>query len=155
VTGAGDFAFDHDCCPQYSIERTWCAADCAGNETCFTQVISFVDQSNLLPQPGYQANNEENTAEKGPDTLLTTVSAHPNPATVKAFVTFELAQSGLAKVEVYSLNGQKVAQLFEANAEAGVQYRLELDAQNMATGVYLYRLTTAHEVITDRLIINK
>lgn len=43
VSGAGDFAFDHDCCPRYSIERTWTATDCAGNTISHTQTISFDD----------------------------------------------------------------------------------------------------------------
>ena len=41
VEGSGDFAFDHDCCPRYEIERTWTATDCAGNSTSFAQLISF------------------------------------------------------------------------------------------------------------------
>lgn len=36
VSGAGDF----DCCPEYQIERTWTAVDCAGNTTTFTQTIN-------------------------------------------------------------------------------------------------------------------
>ena len=28
ISGAGDFAFEHDCCPDYTVVRTWCATDC-------------------------------------------------------------------------------------------------------------------------------
>lgn len=51
VQGSGDFAFDHDCCPRYQVERTWSATDCAGNTTSFTQVISFAELGGN-PGPG-------------------------------------------------------------------------------------------------------
>jgi ribosomal protein S26 len=51
--GSGDFAFDHDCCPRYEIERTWTATDCAGNTTSFVQTISF--DSNVAPLSGVSA----------------------------------------------------------------------------------------------------
>ena len=41
VDGAGDLAWDSDCCPEYYVERTYCAVDCAGNEDCWTQIISL------------------------------------------------------------------------------------------------------------------
>jgi uncharacterized repeat protein (TIGR01451 family) len=43
VSSAGDLAFDHDCCPQYEIEWTWTATDCAGNEASHTMTVSFDD----------------------------------------------------------------------------------------------------------------
>lgn len=49
ITGSGDFAFDHDCCPRYNITRTWSAADCAGNTVSFSQNISF--DSEVPPTP--------------------------------------------------------------------------------------------------------
>jgi hypothetical protein len=41
VTGAGDLAFDHDCCPQYEVVWTWSAEDCAGNSVSHTMTVSF------------------------------------------------------------------------------------------------------------------
>jgi hypothetical protein len=32
AAGAGDFAFEVDCCPDYQIVRCWTAMDCSGNE---------------------------------------------------------------------------------------------------------------------------
>jgi predicted enzyme related to lactoylglutathione lyase len=43
VNSLGDFSFDMDCCPDYTIVRTWTVVDCAGNETTHSQEISFED----------------------------------------------------------------------------------------------------------------
>ncbi|MCH2200140.1 MAG: T9SS type A sorting domain-containing protein, partial [Flavobacteriales bacterium] len=153
VNGSGDFAFDHDCCPQYSIERTWCAVDCAGNETCFTQVIYFEDQSDSNPVIGVDADEYVPVAFKGGEE--TRVNVYPNPAIDRATVEFNVEYDGMTVVEIISLNGQKVAEVYNANAEAGTNYRIDLDARNLPTGVYLYRLTTENDVITGRLVVNK
>ncbi|MDG2245781.1 MAG: T9SS type A sorting domain-containing protein [Flavobacteriales bacterium] len=155
VSGSGDFAFDHDCCPQYSIERTWCAVDCSGNETCFTQTITFADLGINPPVAGGGAGEAQEDIAKGGTEDVTRISAYPNPAMNKAFVEFTLAETAVAHVEIFSLNGQKVADLYNANAEANELYRVEFNAAELPVGVYLYRLTTENEVITDRIIINK
>ena len=49
INGSGDFAFDHDCCPRYTLTRTWSATDCAGNAVSFSQTISF--DSSVPPTP--------------------------------------------------------------------------------------------------------
>ena len=43
MNSLGDFSFDMDCCPDYTIVRTWTVVDCAGNETTHSQEISFED----------------------------------------------------------------------------------------------------------------
>ncbi|MFT4779235.1 MAG: hypothetical protein ACI923_001775, partial [Flavobacteriales bacterium] len=155
VMGSGDFAFDHDCCPRYSIERTWCAEDCSGNEICFTQLISFEGLGNTLPIAGVDAEGAQEDVAKGDAANETRMTAYPNPAMNKAFVEFTLAKASAARVEIFSLNGQKVADLFNADADAQQLYRIEFNAASLPVGVYLYRLTTENEVITNRIIINK
>ncbi|MFM1931312.1 MAG: hypothetical protein RL226_615, partial [Bacteroidota bacterium] len=157
ITGSGDFAFDHDCCPQYTIERTWCAVDCSGNETCFTQVISFEDLGTTPPVVGGGHQQSNDGASKGDVALtkVTNMSAYPNPAIEKAFIEFSVAETGVAKLEVFNMNGQLVAVLFNAEAGAENNYRVELNAAALPTGIYLYQLTTGSTVMTDRLIITK
>ncbi len=153
VNGSGDFAFDHDCCPQYEIVRTWCATDCVGNETCFTQVISFADLGGDVP--GIDIETEEAVEMVSKGDQVSKLRAYPNPAINKTFIEFSIAENGLAKVEIFGLNGQKVAELFHADAQANEAYRFEYSTVELPAGVYLYRLTTEYEVITDRLIIKK
>ena len=58
----GDFAFEHDCCPDYGVIREWCATDCKGNETCIEQTIVYENFtpgiSPLISDPGYRGGNE-------------------------------------------------------------------------------------------------
>jgi hypothetical protein len=44
VSGAGDFAFEGNCCNADDIVRTWVAVDNCGNETVFVQNINVVDE---------------------------------------------------------------------------------------------------------------
>jgi hypothetical protein len=52
VSGAGDVAFDHDCCPQYEVVWTWTATDCAGNTTSHSMNITFQDFENDVIEQG-------------------------------------------------------------------------------------------------------
>ncbi len=153
VEGSGDFAFDHDCCPDYSIERTWCAVDCSGNETCFTQMISF-DDLGIDPPMVNPIGNGEVIASKD-DAQVSLLRLSPNPVIGNAKITFVVPNAADAKVEILNMNGQLVAELFNEKAEAGQSYELNFNAGDLPVGVYLYRLTSADEIITNRMIINK
>jgi hypothetical protein len=155
ISGSGDFAFDHDCCPQYSIERTWCAVDCSGNETCYTQVISFDDLGNTPPVVGGGNAQESNDGTSKGEVSLSKLNVYPNPAIEKAFFEFSVANSGMAKLEVFNMSGQLVAVLFNAEASSDNNYRVEMNVSELPVGVYLYQLTTNDAVSVDRLIITK
>ncbi|MFK7756590.1 MAG: hypothetical protein AB8B53_06630 [Flavobacteriales bacterium] len=44
ISGAGDVGLDLNCCPSYTISRTWVAANCDGVETSFTQLIAVTGE---------------------------------------------------------------------------------------------------------------
>jgi hypothetical protein len=150
--GAGDFAFELDCCPQYEIVRTWTATDCSGNTTSVSQNISF--DSEVDDVPGKDIDNLESalqSASEGQSGMTT----YPNPATEKSTVTFNLNEDDRALLEVYNLAGTKVAEIFKGQVEGGEDYKVEMDVRGLPTGIYIYRLTTGKEVLTKRLIITK
>jgi uncharacterized protein (DUF39 family) len=151
VSGAGDFAFDHDCCPRYSIERTWCASDCTGNETCFTQTISFEDLG--LTPPVVGGDFQEVTVAKGEDFVLTKVQ--PNPAYDNTMIEFYSDKNNTVVLEVLDMSGRRVATLYEGTVIKGQTYRNTLNAALMQSGVYTVRLSSLTQSAHAKLIVTR
>jgi hypothetical protein len=151
VSGAGDFAFELDCCPDYTIERQWTAIDCSGNAVTCTQTISFDGSAST--------GNGDNTtiASEGLESskLTSEMAVSPNPANNNAVFTFKAAYAAKTSLEVLDMTGKKVADLFMGTVEAGASYNVNFNVSDLATGVYTYRLINGTDVKIDRLIINK
>ena len=81
----------------------------------------------------------------------------PNPFNSQTRITFFLLNPGPVRVEVFALTGQRVAVLDQGQKKAGI-HRLHWDGRNregrpLASGIYLYRLVTAREVLTRKLTL--
>jgi hypothetical protein len=152
VTGAGDFAFELDCCPRYEIVRCWTAYDCAGNVVSACQNISF-EGSTITDsiQPNNGNSEEEVAADKGGITL----SVFPNPANENATFTFSSALKGRGKLEVFDVTGAKVAELFNNNIIDNTEYRVDLNVSVLSRGIYTYRITNGIDTEVGRLIVTK
>ena len=153
VTGAGDFAFELDCCPDYTIERQWMAVDCSGNTSTCTQTISF--SSNASSNGGNDGQSTINSEAVSNERLSSTITVAPNPANNTTVFTFKAAHSAKTSIEVFDMTGKKVADVFMGGVEAGASYNVNFNVSDLATGVYTYRLTNGSDVKIDRLIINK
>jgi len=82
--------------------------------------------------------------------------AYPNPARDQMTIEFMLnGYNSETILEVLDLNGQRVAVLYNAEAEGDVPYRATLDALGMAPGVYFYQLITNRGVLTSKFTILK
>ena len=71
----------------------------------------------------------------------------PNPFNSETVISWFLLQRGPARLEVFALNGQRVAVLASGHHEAGL-HRLHWDGRDgqgrpLASGTYLYRLVTS------------
>ncbi|MGB0136510.1 MAG: T9SS type A sorting domain-containing protein, partial [Flavobacteriales bacterium] len=153
VSGAGDFAFDLDCCPQYEILRTWTATDCSGNAVSHSQIISFADLGEEAVAEEGAGDNWSNVAVERENKAQHAI--FPNPTNAKSMIQFVNDADGHTVIEVYSLNGTKVADVFNQETAAGHNYRADIDAQDLADGIYLVRIQHNGQVTTDRLIISK
>jgi hypothetical protein len=151
VSGAGDLAFELDCCPDYTIERTWTAIDCSGNMAYCSQTISF--DSSVSSSNGGSATIASEAVVSGK--VSSTVAVSPNPANSNAVFTFKAAYAAKTSIEVLDMTGKKVADVFMGTVEAGASYNVNFNVGDLATGVYTYRLINGTDVKIDRLIINK
>ncbi len=81
----------------------------------------------------------------------------PNPFNSETVISWFLLETGLVRLEVFSLTGQRVAVLHQGPLQAGF-HRIHWDGRDdagrvLASGVYLYRLVSADRVLTRKLTL--
>ena len=149
VSGAGDFAFELDCCPDYYIVRQWTAVDCSGNASTCVQNITFAGSAGPVNAP--VQNQLTNYNERA----ISNLSVYPNPATTRALFTFTSKNDSMSTLEIYDMTGSKVADVFIGVVEAGIEYKVDYNISKLATGIYTYRLTNGSDFEVGRLVIGK
>jgi len=92
---------------------------------------------------GAQTAIDESSSAVLPTELQLHANA-PNPFNAETIISFDLPDAGEARLAVFNLAGQQVAQLIDRPLDAGHHtYRWNArtdDGRPLATGVYLYRL---------------
>jgi hypothetical protein len=79
---------------------------------------------------------------------------YPNPFNPTTFIRFTLPSRGQVTLKLYDLLGREVATLAEGEKDAGV-HTVRVDATRLASGTYLYRLTSPGHDDTKKLIVVK
>ncbi len=79
-------------------------------------------------------------------------SPAPNPFNPSTRVTFQLAQAGPVRLEVYNLLGARVASLVDEVLPAG-EHALRFEAGELASGVYFLQLQQEGRVDTRKMLL--
>jgi hypothetical protein len=104
--------------------------------------------------PGKPVSKVEGGLSAAPDGFLLEQN-YPNPFNPTTIIQFAVLESGPATIRVYSILGQEVATLFDANAEAGRIYTAHFDGATLPSGVYWYSLSSAGRFGTKRMLLLK
>ena len=149
VGGAGDFAFEIDCCPDYQIVRCWTAMDCSGNEVSHCQTITFGDLNNNFNPAIAQTPSVTNTSTRD----ISILNIAPNPASYRSQITFMSKNDERLSLQILDMTGRVVADLFNSEVVAGVEYRADFDADKIPAGMYMVRLNSSSERDISRMQI--
>jgi glucose/arabinose dehydrogenase len=76
---------------------------------------------------------------------------HPNPFHEETLITYELADSGPVRLDVFDMLGRRVATPVDLWQNAG-QYSVRLDVDGLAAGTYIYRLQTDSSSKTRKMV---
>ena len=105
------------------------------------------DTDTVLQQ--YEVNVEASTSAAASTALNPN---YPNPFNSETVLSYTLPTASAIRLEVFALNGQRVAVLHEGFQAAGY-HTIALDASDLASGVYLYRLTTPEGRFTQKFTL--
>ena len=100
--------------------------------------ILLIDYDTGAVVQQYEVNVEASTSESASTTLN---PSYPNPFNSETILSYTLPTASDIRLEVFTLSGQRVAVLHEGFQAAGY-HTVSMDASALASGVYLYRLTT-------------
>lgn len=134
----------------------------------FGSIISTNNQYILISSPftdrdGFTNSGTTRFFSSGKDSsdddsgIITTYELfqnYPNPFNPKTVIQYQLPETNDVRLEVFDMLGRRVATLVNELVPAGV-HEISFDASNLASGIYIYRLTAADQVLNKKLTLIK
>jgi hypothetical protein len=79
---------------------------------------------------------------------------YPNPFNPKTMIKYELLSRDFVALKVYDVLGNEVATLCNEEMDAG-EYKTTFDGLNLASGIYVYRLSVGNNYLSRKMILLK
>jgi subtilisin family serine protease/subtilisin-like proprotein convertase family protein len=79
---------------------------------------------------------------------------YPNPFNNKSKIKYQISKSGWVQLKLYDISGREVRTLADGKLEPGV-YEITLDADELASGIYFYRMNAGDFEETRKLVLLK
>ena len=138
--------------PAKSYVDDWCSY--ATNEVTinWNAPLAYVAGAIDYFRSGLVETSQEINREQPQSVLLS--QNYPNPFNPLTVIGYQLPVSSDVSLKVYDMLGRELAILVEGRQYAGT-YQAEFDASNLASGVYLYRLTVGQIVQARQMVLVK
>ncbi|RJP80224.1 MAG: T9SS C-terminal target domain-containing protein [Candidatus Zixiibacteriota bacterium] len=125
----------------FTFEKSATAGDGTGGPVIATLSDGEVSRSFELP----------GTALRQATSLM---GNHPNPFNPATAIRYQLTAFSRVSLKVYDTAGREVATLVDGWREAGT-HRATFDGSGLASGMYLYRLQTAGQTLSWKMVLIK
>ncbi len=170
VNGTGDIFGDLDCCLPWSVTRTWTALDDCENGTTFSYMVNVngANETDCPDTPGGDVNLGGSSADDhGPVVIggagdLTTgktpirvTNLQPNPTNDWSMLGFTVTENMRLRVDMYSMDGALIAELYDGLAAPNVNHTLDIPAQDLDAGMYQIRLSSSDYLVVKKLLVSQ
>lgn len=127
----------------------------AGTYETLLRVSSNDPDNGMIEVPVVLNVNQEVSNET--ETLPNQVALkqnYPNPFNPTTTIQFRLNEASKVNLDVFNMQGQKVAALINENKSAG-EHQVTFNAESLSSGIYIYRLQTGSHTLTRRMVLIK
>ena len=150
--GSGDLFGDLDFLQAWETTFRFCAVDECGNDV--TYQYSYVSTGmiqDITPDGGVEGEQDaEPTVMKD---LIEITSIYPNPTASQAMLTVEVQEDVTAKIQIMTMDGSLVNQVFDGLLYEGWATNLTLDVNSLESGLYQVRVSSKNFVTTKKLLV--
>lgn len=80
---------------------------------------------------------------------------YPNPFNPSTMIGYQLPENSRVTLKVYDILGREVATLLNANRQIAGQHQVSFDASHLASGMYIYRLSSDRSIATKKMMLIK
>ncbi|MCX6641234.1 MAG: T9SS type A sorting domain-containing protein [bacterium] len=122
----------------------------------FTITKSAVADGNPWISENYVTGNflDEYATSTSAPTQFAVVGNYPNPFNPTTNISYSLANAGNVQLTVFDATGREVATLVNGYRDAG-SHQVTFDASKLASGVYLYQLSSGSQVASGKMVLMK
>jgi hypothetical protein len=104
--------------------------------------------------PGQVVTDADESTPAGLPRAFRLHQNYPNPFNPRTAISFEIGRRQPVKLEVFNVLGQRVATPVDQELPPG-SHTVEFSAEDLASGVYLYRLTAGDNQSTRKMVLLK
>ena len=160
LSSSGDIFFDLDCCLGWQIDYSYTITDDCGNTTDFAYTNLGTGEFDNLDNVTVSGNGTHNPVDitGGVSSLkdpIRITGLQPNPTNDYSTLGFIVNNNMRLRIDLYTMSGQFVQELFDGNASEDVQYVLDIDANSLAGGMYQVRLSSSDYVVVKKLLVSE
>ena len=114
------------------------------NGTIYIDDLQLVKKSDL-------SGMERTAVNKVPQSFKL-MQNYPNPFNPETIIRFNLAEYGFTRLEVFNSLGELIETLIAKNLPAGVHV-VKFNSLNLASGIYIYRLSSGNNIQTKKMVL--
>ena len=112
-----------------------------------------VVQQRGKPNEARHSSGEQDAEPTVLKNLIEITTLFPNPASTHATLTVTVKEDLSAKVQVFTMDGALVEQVFDGQMYEGWPTTLELDVNSLESGMYQVRVSSKDFVTTKKLLV--
>jgi hypothetical protein len=83
------------------------------------------------------------------------MSAFPNPAKEQTTVTLRVIDQEMTSLKLFDSSGRVVKDVFMGVSEVDTDYQFQIDLTDLPPGIYIFKVTTTSEVVTEKIILSR